>query len=45
MAQKMVELIGRAKDLGATLEMVVDMCGSNATCLTIAYDMYNVVPI
>ncbi len=45
MAQKLVDLIVRAKELGATLEMVTDMCGYNVTCLTIAYDVYNVVPI
>ncbi len=45
MAQRMVDLIVRAKELGATLEMVVDACGNHRVCLDIAYDVYGVVPI
>lgn len=45
MTQKMVDLIVRAKELGATLEQVLWGCNEHAVCVQIALDVYGVVPI
>ena len=45
MAQRMVDLIVKAKELGATLEQVLWACNNNLTCIDIALDVYGVVPI
>ena len=38
----MVDLIVTAKELNATVEDVLSVCGSNATCREIALDVYNI---
>ncbi len=45
MTQKMVDLIVRAKDLGATLEQVLCGCNDHAVCVQIALDIYSVAAI
>lgn len=45
MSQRMVDLVVKAKELGATLEQILWACGNNLTCRDIALDIYGVVPI
>jgi hypothetical protein len=45
MSQRMVDLIVKAKELGATLEQVLWACRTNSVCTDIALDVYGVVPI
>lgn len=45
MSQKIVDLVVKAKELGATLEQVLWACRTNNTCIDIALDIYGVVPI
>ena len=45
MSQKMVDLVVKAKELGATLEQVLWACRTNNTCTAIALDVYGVMPI
>ena len=45
MAQKLVDLVVRAKELGATLEQVLWGCNEHALCVQIALDVYGVAAI
>lgn len=45
MTQKIADLIVRAKELGAPLEQVLEVCGNHVVCVQIALDVYNVTAI